>query len=254
MAGAPAPVKEPANGPWGGFGSTGPFGVTPGQTYEGHPLSVAGPSTKAPWQAPPPPPTSYNPIRDINIGTGRLSTEQTVKGLERQRENGSLNFTANKEEIERKGQDTLAKLAESYKRLGARQGEQANADGTLYGGAVLAAAAKRATNEGLQKQSQQEAQEAELGRLGNNFSQQQGTLTEGITNANESGRNAREGEETLRNNESVNNGYSPETSAQALAAHTLATQRAQNIVQKRSEPIKWSRDPKMRAIQAKRGY
>lgn len=112
----------------------------------------------APWAPPPIPIGDYNPSRDIEEAEGKLATEQGISGDERTRSVDENTYATNLQLLGEKeasqkqtSKETLARLARGYQQLGAKQGEQANASGTLYGGALIAAAAKRAANEGLTK-------------------------------------------------------------------------------------------------------
>ena len=257
MAGAPAPVKEPfGSSPYanGGTYNGQPFGLTnapkPGSTYpNGLPTVIAPHNGNAAagipgWAPKPPPAGSYSPYRDVEIATGKEATEQTEKGLERQGADNTANYTANLSELERKGQETLARLAESYKKLGARQGEQANSDGTLYGGALLASAAKRAQNEGVAKSADEASQSAARGKLEAGFNQGQEAVREGIVNAGLTQQTAKEGVEKVRNTEATELGsYKPQSGAESLAQHAAHVSHMQQVNEQKRQAAARARNP-----------
>jgi hypothetical protein len=119
---------------------------------------------------PPPIPAGYyNPILDIQLAEGKAGSEQQITGLERQKTNAENTYATNigllkqKEEAQQQGaKETLGRLAESYAKLGARQSDQANAAGTLYGGALISARMKRAANEGVTRHADEVANERAL--------------------------------------------------------------------------------------------
>lgn len=177
-----------------------------------------------PWTPPPIPAGSYNPIRDLELSEGKLATSQGLTGDERQQTNAENGYATNlallqqRETAEKKtGQETLARLAESYKKLGNRQTEAANAAGELQGGALLASALKRNANEGVTKgadernlSEQLKADENQRGQISVGESQligPGGSLTEAMQNASQSEQQREEGIGTLKSNEAAANGY-----------------------------------------------
>lgn len=143
-------------GPWGsatvkGREQPGPWG---GQVIQGAPNQHPW----APYQPPPIPTNYYNPARDVELGAGKRGAEDKLGEIGRNRGYAESDFTEGQENIGRERgqqnqdyQNALATLAESFKRLGVRQEEGANAAGLFSGGALLQAAAKRTANEGTRK-------------------------------------------------------------------------------------------------------
>lgn len=106
------------------------------------------------WPLPPIPTGAYNPIRDIELNAGKRGLDNTLEELLTKDTRGQSDLLlnegdiANRETEEGQNHDqALAAIASSFKKLGVRQGEQANASGLTRGGALLQAAAKRAANE-----------------------------------------------------------------------------------------------------------
>jgi hypothetical protein len=122
----------------------------------------------------------YDPIRDIEIAEGKKGSAQALSALEKKKEYGEDDFSTSKLEDERQqgnslseigttrtrqqeaGKVALERLAESYKKLGVKQEEGANAAGVINGGALIQAAMKRAGNEGLAKSTDQKALNQQL--------------------------------------------------------------------------------------------
>lgn len=229
-----------------------PYVVKTGQAA---PIGAAGlrynaaqAAAKGPWVAPPVPAGSYNPIRDNELAEGKLSTEQGITGDERQRTNAENTYATNLQLLNEReasqkqtGQETLARLTESYKKLGAQQGEQANAKGTLYGGALIAAAQKRAANEDVTKASDERSlaetlkgDENDRGQLSVAEGQllgPGGSLVEAIQNARQAEQQREEGLGTLRSVEAAQNGYvAPHAPTAPLTLPKIIAQKAQRKI------------------------
>jgi hypothetical protein len=146
------------------------------------PRPVSGISSQAhqaPWTPPPIPAGAYNPIRDIELQAGKRGVANTLEDLGTKNVRGEGNFLLGQSDIERQRNEqtterdkALSNIAESFKRLGVRQTEQANGAGLLRGGALLQSAAKRAANQGKATDQvqqtyarQQEADTRALARL-----------------------------------------------------------------------------------------
>jgi hypothetical protein len=158
------------------------------------------PGPPTPWTPPPIPVGDYNPVRDNELAEGKLSTDQVLTGDERRQTNAENGYATNLTLLQQKeaaqkqtGQETLARLAEGYRKLGTRQTEGANAAGELQGGALLASALKRNANEGVTKgadernlSEQLKADENQKGQISVDESQlvgPGGSLTEAMQNA-----------------------------------------------------------------------
>jgi hypothetical protein len=190
----------------------GPTSPTPARPWVG---------TPGQWPSPPIPAGYYNPILDIQLSEGKQGSEQQITGLERQKTNAETNYATNlgllKQREEARAQqqkETLANLAESYAKLGVRQGDQANAAGTLYGGALISAAAKRAANEGATSARDREAYrqavlgfQDEQGKLARAEQEQTGTLAEAIANARLNQQLFGQNINTLKQNQAAGQGY-----------------------------------------------
>lgn len=185
----------------------------------------APPAAKpAAWTPPPVPPGLYNPIRDVELAEGKRGSEQTTRGLERQKASSENRYGVNLAEVgQREGnqkaahEEMLARLGESFKRLGARQEDQANAGNTNYGGALIAAGLARAGNEATRKASEQrtfgesqQANAAARGRLALGESEATGpggSLTEALQNAGENQQGFEQSVGGLKNTEASEHGY-----------------------------------------------
>lgn len=148
----------------------GPWGT---QVVKGGPSSQG--ATWSPWSPQPIPTNWYDPSRDIEAAAGKRGAEDKLNELGRNRGYAESDFTEGQEKIGRERayqnqdyQNALKTLAESFKRLGVRQAESANAAGVYSGGALLQAAAKRSANEALRKQplEQAHARQEEADNLG----------------------------------------------------------------------------------------
>lgn len=167
-----------------------------------------------PWTPPAIPSSYYNPIRGIEDAEGARGSEQTISGLQRQKTDAENDYGTSVTQVESHGKELQERLAESYKKLGAAQDQQANTDGTLYGGALMASAMKRATNEGVQKAANQKAEQDELGKLSvseNELLGPGGSLTEALQNAGVNQQGFHEGIQTLEGTEAASNGYQAPT-------------------------------------------
>jgi hypothetical protein len=190
-------------------------------------MPPGGVTGTAPWQLPPIPPGYYNPSLDVQLSEGKLGTEQTLAGLGRQKTNAESDYATNLGLVKQretdqlqKEKETLGLLGESYKKLGVQQGGQANATGTLYGGALISAAMKRAANEGSQKArdeagraEQKQANETEEGRLVREESRlvgPGGSILEAIANAEKSQQLFGQNINTLKGTQAAEHGYTPE--------------------------------------------
>lgn len=106
------------------------------------------------FQPPPIPTGAYNPIRDIELNAGKRGLDNTLEELLTKGARGQSDYLlgegdiANREAEEGQNHDqALQQISDSFKKLGVRQGEQANVSGLTRGGALLQSAAKRAANE-----------------------------------------------------------------------------------------------------------
>lgn len=121
---------------------------------------AAYPSAQALGFQPPPIPTgAYNPIRDIELNAGKRGLSNTLEELLTKNTRGQSDYLlgegdlSNRETEEGQNHDqALSQIADSFRKLSVRQGEQANASGLTRGGALLQAAAKRAANEAKTRQ------------------------------------------------------------------------------------------------------
>jgi hypothetical protein len=203
-----------------------------------------------PWQPPPIPPGEYNPIRDIELAEGKRGSTQAEEKLGRERTNAEQQYGISTSELGRQEKEaeggyneSLANLAHRYEALKAGQTDQANAGGALYGGALIASGMKRAANEAREKgglerrrHGQEEGFKAQRGKLLLGLEQllgSGGSLTEALKNVKENQQGFETSLGTLKGNEAAAAGYQAPTGPAG---------------------IKWSRDPKIRALQAKRGY
>lgn len=170
-----------------------------------------------------PPAGAYNPLRDIEAAEGKRGSEQALSSDARQRTNaegeyGTQISLLNQREADQKRQqgEVLANLARSYQQLGVRQGEGANKAGVLNGGALIAAAQKRARNEGVTKGAdearfgeQHQANDATRGRLSVALEQLLGTggsLTESAENTRTNQQGFENSLRTLENREAAEAG------------------------------------------------
>lgn len=106
------------------------------------------------WQPPPIPAGAYNPIRDIELNNGKTTLGNTLEDLLTKQTRASSDTSLSEEGIgtreKEEGEnhdEALKAIADSFKKLSVRQGEQARTAGVTRGGALLQAAAKRAANE-----------------------------------------------------------------------------------------------------------
>lgn len=145
-------LREPYGGPQtvpgGGAGTPQPS-TTPGR---------ANPLAWTPWAPTPIPTNYYDPVRDVEQAAGKRGAADRLDEIGRNRGYAESDFTQGQEKIGRERtrqnqdyQNALATLAESFKRLGGRQEERANAAGVFGGGALLQAAAKRTANEAIRR-------------------------------------------------------------------------------------------------------
>lgn len=225
-AGARVRVGGPQPGEWvhSPFGSYRVGYARPG--VPGAPGQNQDPQQNLGWQPPPIPAGTYNPIRDIELAEGKRGSEQELTGLDRQRTNAENTYATNLGLLgQREGQhqmdakQAIERIIESFTKLGARQGEQANVRGVLNGGTMLAAAGKRAANEQLSRRQadqaaarQRQADENERGRLATQQSQLTGpggSLTEAIQNARANQQAFAGSVGTLKGTEAAQHGYVP---------------------------------------------
>lgn len=222
-AGRPRPRRLAPDRPWA---RTGPAAV------HAQPAVGVPPATQAPWVQPPIPAGAYNPIRDIELAAGKRGLSNTLEDIGTRGVRGEQGYLIGKEGIEREKAEqadnhakALAALQQSYQRLGVRQGEQANTAGVLRGGALLQAAAKRATNEGKTRDEQNQAAQ----RTQEGLQRQLGQLTtarqqEGEDLTTQGSRAEREQAQfgidttTLEGREAAENGYIAPQAPNALAA------------------------------------
>jgi hypothetical protein len=244
MAGGPATVQ-----PWrtsgSGWGAPPAGGAVP-RTYSGGPGFVriggrpgaavppgappapggaSGPvSTGGAWTPPPIPPGLYSPIRDAEAAVGKSGTEQALSGEQRQVTNQENNYATSLSQLGQREQqqkqaqqETLARLADSYKKLGARQEEGANAMGELSGGALIQSAMKRSANEGVTRKAdevaaanQAKADEANRGQLTVGNQQNLGALQETMLNQRNSQSLSEQLLRSTEGNEAASHGYGPE--------------------------------------------
>lgn len=202
MAGGPTILKE-----------------TPQRQTRGQ--EAPGPWT--PWSAQPIPTNYYNPSRDVEEAAGKRGAEDTLNEIGTNRGYAESDYTEGQEKIGRERgqqnqdyQNALSTLAESFKRLGVRQGESANAAGLFSGGALLQAAAKRSANEGVKKKPLEEThtRQEEADNLGlAQLTQAHQRLLEGLGTKQEI--TERENKQSqvdanyLKDKEAALNGYEP---------------------------------------------
>lgn len=150
------------------------------------PRSGAAPKSLAwkPFKLPPVPAGSYNPTLDAELSASQRGVQDTenevatdeardttdygtgVEGINREAQQGLESIATQRQQEQQNYQQALQRLGESYKRLGVTQGEQQNQAGVLEGGAVLQAAAKRASNENKERQPLAQSDERTLAALG----------------------------------------------------------------------------------------
>lgn len=135
-------------------------------------IGAPGGGPGAPWSPPPIPPGFYNPLRDIEAGEGKRGTFQAIEDIGTQRTRGNEDFTSSIEDVgqqrtkaQQAAATALGQIQASFNRLAQRQGEQGNERGTIYGGALLAAAAKRASNQQGSNAGVQRGLDAQLATL-----------------------------------------------------------------------------------------
>lgn len=142
---------------------------------QAHTPAGATPAAAAAPTWTPPPLGTYDPARDVEIGSAERGLGQLTDELGTSRTRDTSDYLLRRGEIEkaqgREGEDygrAKAALDRSYANLGVRQGERANQYGVLGGGALLQSAAKRAANQAIQQQT------ADVGhtRAGEGFTQQ----------------------------------------------------------------------------------
>lgn len=102
-----------------------------------------------PYQPQPIPVGAYNPIRDIELQAGKRGLNNQIEDIGTAETRGNDSFVLGQQQAQQNRDRSLATLADSYRRLGVRQNEQANSAGVLRGGALMQAAAKRAANQAL---------------------------------------------------------------------------------------------------------
>jgi hypothetical protein len=126
-----------------------------------------------PWTPSPIPSGAYNPIRDVELASSKLTGENTLANIGRQRTAAEQNYNLGIEGIKEGlahtlGEDTRARSEDTEKRnealqaiqrsfdnLKSQQEQQANTAGVFSGGALLQAASKRATNQGIQNAAEE---------------------------------------------------------------------------------------------------
>lgn len=175
----------------------------------------------APWQPPPIPAGAYNPIRDIELAAGKRGVGNTLEDIATRSARDESNLLLSEGDVHRQeDQQTqdrdraLAQIAQSFTRLGVRQGEQANTAGVLRGGALLQSAAKRAGNEVRAREPVQtnyarqiEADQRQLGQLVLQRQRDAEDLgTQGSRAEREQGQFGID-TETLKGREAAENGY-----------------------------------------------
>ncbi len=184
------------------------------------------------WTAPPLPGGSFNPSRTIETEEADRGLGQLGEGNATKLSELNANTATSENEVTRdEGIQTAAfqkaqeQLKESYKNLGNRQGEQANAAGVLSGGALLQAAAKRAANEGKENATQQTAfnqqKEGDALQMAK-LIQAQGrggeALAAELRNAGSNNAFFRKAQEQLEGQEAAERGYNAPTEPGAVAA------------------------------------
>lgn len=122
----------------------------------------AAPAGGAPAWTPPPLPTGYyNPSRTIETEESQRGLGQLEGEVGTQRARDKTDYYDQSAGLDRQAQQqqsdyqrAQAQLRQSFQRLGTKQEEGANVAGALQSGALLQAAAKRAANEGQQRDVQ----------------------------------------------------------------------------------------------------
>jgi len=131
----------------------GSYGYTTGTTgarYRTY-KAPAPPAAAAPFAQPPIPPSFYNPQYDVEEAEGKRGGEQERNKLARNQGYSNTDYAIGLGRVSENRTKALRQLGESFRRLGARQGEALSAAGELSGGAALASAQVRAANEGTQR-------------------------------------------------------------------------------------------------------
>lgn len=205
---------------------------------------AAGSTTPSGTWTPPPLPTgSYNPERDIQTEESQRGLGQMEGELGTARSRDTADYFTQKAEIERGAanqktdfEKAQQQLKQSYQKLGASQEQGANKLGVLQGGALLQSAAKRATNEGQESQTQktnyqrqQDATSQELAKLAREGAPPEGAnplggrsfqdLLTKLTNAQANNTFYGESQQRLAGQEAAERGYVPPT---APASHVAA--------------------------------
>lgn len=163
---------------WGGPSiarGTNPRGVPQAGDYRPNARGGSGGLAWRPWTPPPIPSGLYNPIRGIELEAGKRGMENTLQDVKTGEAQGLANFNLGLEGIQgglahteaedraardtdvAKNREALEALGRRYKNLASTQEQNANQAGVLQGGAMLQAAAKRAANEGIERNAQNAA-------------------------------------------------------------------------------------------------
>lgn len=147
-------MGRPAAAPGAPSGAVPPPGAVP--------AAGAGASGAPTWT--PPPTGSYNPTRDVEAEEGQRGLGQLEGDTATKRTRGIADYFTSLDSINRartqENQDYGTQqetLKRAFSQLAGKQTEQANKYGVLGGGAPLAAAAARATNEGREAAAQAQA-------------------------------------------------------------------------------------------------
>jgi hypothetical protein len=192
-----------------------------------------------PWTPPPIPPSLYSPELDVKGAEGKQASEQTLTGDERTRTDTENQFGINlsllgqrEQQQAQSAQETLARLADSYRKLGVKQEENANGIGELNGGALIQSAMKRSANEAVTRKAdevargnQQQQNANERGKLVLGEEQAVGTggaLTEAMANARQNQQQFQEGLQKYRASEAGAHGYKAPEAPKAAPARPAA--------------------------------
>lgn len=170
---------------------------------------------------------AYNPTLDIELAAGKRGEQNTLEDLATKEGRGEDNYAINQGEVQRsqgeqadEHQRALTALSRNFTQLGTEQAEKANAAGDATGatsGALAQAAAKRSSNETIQREPidtayarEGEADERSLGKLA--LARQQEAEDDATTGSRAEREQAQFGVDTrtVEAREAANNGYSDE--------------------------------------------
>ncbi len=172
----------------------------------GHPDGTAA-GGRGDGTPPPAPPELYKPERQLEEATGKASYEQAEQAAQRAKTDAENSYGVTVTEDKAKTNELLAALANSSAKLGRRQNEGANATGTLYGGALIQAAAQRANNEGEGVATDNANLNRELGAATLKEQQENNADAEAQLNAQSNEHTYTTGIESLEGKEAALSGY-----------------------------------------------